>query len=230
MKKIIFFILFIIIVSCNDKTVTRQIENATLMAYSSVPKIKAFSNVKLLKAAIEGKSGFEITKSKPRLVKYQVRNNRTANIAFERTEKYSIKNGYDRWKTPTQYEEFGVYSLINNGCKNTIAYNLYGKEKDTINEINIILKLYAPHKKEEAFSRLANNIKANLNIIDIDSPMDLNENILKGDLYYYENELCYLMLNKTKKTQEKEVHNTNTKFGFTDILKYDEYTFIIKSK
>jgi hypothetical protein len=230
MKKIIFSIVIIIIVSCNDVNVRHQIENALSAESGLIPKIELFSNAEQLKKEIKAKSGFDITKSKPRLIRSEGRTSWHTFSLDERTEEYSLKNGYDKWRTSTWYETFGTYSLINESCKNEIGYDLYGKEMDTINEVNIVLNLYAPHDKEEAFSRLANEAKQTLEILNIEPPAYLNENIARDNLYYYENELCYLMLTMNEKTRENDNFNADSKLVFNDIIEYEQYTFIIKSK
>ena len=205
MRKILYILLIgVLFGGCNNIEIEKKIQNSILAKYNNPPKIKSFSNVEKLKETLTDKSS----------------------LNFNRWRKSKFINEEDKWFSNTGIIQFGKHSK--NGFQNDIGYVLLGKEKDFINEVQIVLNIKNPDELEESLSSLAIWSKQTFGKLKIDSPINLNKSILNGDQYYYENELSYILLRKQNKSETN--YNIHPEKKIDKKITYQNWKLIIKSK
>ena len=206
MNKILFTSLIIgfFLGACNDAKNERKIQNSIAENYSNPPKIKTFTNVEDLINILSDKSS----------------------LSFNEWRKSKFIDGSEKWSSNTAIEQFGKRS--NNGFQNDIGYVIYGKEKKYCNEVQIVLNIKNKSEFDEALFSLSVWSEQTLDKLKIEVPENLNQAILDGQQFAYENESAYILLHKQNKSEEN--YNIHPEITLDNRVNYQSWKLIVKSK
>lgn len=219
MKNAFVVLLFLVLANCVDEDAlkTRQkVEIESIQNFNGKPKFKMTINLDSLKNTILNIDSLEVVYTVPHAVIYQQRRERWEAPIHKKLDSL---NDNHRWRLFYSFQDFGKFSLTNENCKNQLGYQAFGIGKSVINEIDITLNLHTPYTKEKELLYFYEKIEEVMTVLKMEIPSDLKAIVSKGKYYYFENDLYYLML----LTHDKEYHMEKP-------IKYEEFTFIIKSK
>jgi len=205
MRKLLFFLLIgMLLGACTDSETEKRIQQAVLTAYKNPPQIKSFEEVASLLKILSDNS----------------------ELSFNEWGKLTYHDGSEMWGSSTAIQQFGKYSK--NGFQNDIGIILIGKEKEFINEVQIVLNIKNPAEFQAALASLSVWSEQIVNKLNIEHPVDLSKSILNAQPYYYENELSYILLQKQRETDTN--YNIHPKKELDKKVTYERWKLIIKSK
>lgn len=205
MKKILFvFTIGFFLASCANTEVEKKIQNSISQNYNSPPKIRTFTNVENLIENLSKKSS----------------------LNFNNWTKTKFSDSSEKWSSKSAIEQFGKHSR--NGFQNDIGYVIYGKEKEYCNEVQIILNLKNPKEMKESLSTLSSWTEQTLNKLNLKIPDNLNESILDGKQFAYENDSAFILLHKENISEKN--YNLHPEKKNDDEINYKRWKMILKSK